>query len=117
MLPETNSSSQLNVFILTDEWLDSNGRNILRFFGTSKEGTVEIIINNNKPVFFVESSVDLKDLTVPYKSKKVDMKNFAGTPVDAVYFNLRKILKQQMLFLAQEILKLMKQILILQEDT
>ncbi|OGU70195.1 MAG: hypothetical protein A2V93_03965 [Ignavibacteria bacterium RBG_16_34_14] len=93
MLPKTTNAHQTPVFILTDEWLDSNGRNILRFFGTSKDGSVEIIINNNKPVFFVGSEADLSELDVPYKRKKVDMKNFSGLPVDAVYFNTQKDLK------------------------
>jgi len=80
-------------FILTEEWQDIKGSNILRFFAASDDGPVEIIINNNKPVFFIESDTDLTGLTVPYKRKKVQMKNFNGVSVDALYFNTQKDLK------------------------
>ena len=93
------------VFILTDDWRDVNGRNHLRFFGTSKEGPVEIIINNNKPVFFIKSEVDLSELSVPFKRKKVDMNSFSGIPVDAVYFNTYKDLKTADLFLESKGIK------------
>ena len=93
------------VFILTDEWQDINGRNQLRFFGISKEGAVEIIINNNKPVFFVAIETDMSGVSVPFNRKKVDMNNFAGIPVDAVYFNTRKDLKSAEAFLSSKEIK------------
>jgi len=81
------------VFILTNEWQDVNGKNILRFFGTSRDGPVEIIVENNKPVFFVSEDANLNVLNVPYRIKKVDMKDFSGNIVDAVYFNTQRDLK------------------------
>ena len=84
-----------DIFLLTGDWFDYQGRNILRFFGTSEEfGAVEIIINNNKPVFFVERSTILIRLKQNFLRKEVEMKNFAGNPVDALYFNTMKDLRQ-----------------------
>ena len=84
-----------NVFILTGEWMDRNGINILRFIGTSKEfGAVEINITNNKPVFFVERDSDLVKIIVPYSSKEVDMSTFGGKVVDALYFNTQSDLRK-----------------------
>jgi DNA polymerase-2 len=81
------------VFILTDEWQDIKGQNVLLFTGRSDDCPVEIIIDNNKPVFFVEKDIVLTAVTVPHKRKNVSMKNFAGVPVDAIYFNTQKDLK------------------------
>jgi DNA polymerase-2 len=87
------SHQTTDVFILTGEWQDLKGKNILRFIGTSEQGPVEILINNNKPVFFINVDSNLNVLSIPYKRKKVDMKNFSGNPVDAVYFNTQRDLK------------------------
>jgi DNA polymerase II len=90
---EPDSIIEKAIFILTDEWQDVKGRNILRFIGKSNEyGPVEVIISNNKPVFFVGKNESLM-LNVPFKRKTVDMKTFDGVPVDAVYFNSQKDLK------------------------
>ncbi|MFO7524867.1 MAG: DNA polymerase II [Ignavibacteriaceae bacterium] len=84
-----------NIFLLTGDWFDYQGRNTLRFFGTSEEfGTTEIIINNNKPVFFVERSAMLTGLKQTFLRKKVEMKTFSGSPVDALYFNTMKDYRQ-----------------------
>ena len=82
-----------HVFILTDEWQDIKGKNVLLFTGRSDNCPLEIIVDNNKPVFFIEKDVVLTALNVPHKRKNVNMKNFAGVPVDAVYFNTQKDLK------------------------
>lgn len=90
-MPDTTT----NIFLLTGDWFDYQGRNILKFFGTSEElGTVEIIINNNKPVFFVERSAMLNGLKQNFLRKEVEMKTFSGSPVDAIYFNTMKELRQ-----------------------
>lgn len=81
------------IFILTDEWQDIKGRNVLLFIGRSEDGPVEVIIDNNKPVFFIEKDIALVTLEVPYKRKDVNMKNFSGVPVDALYFNTLRDLK------------------------
>ncbi len=79
------------VFILTDSWHDSHGKNILRYQGTSEElGPVEVIFNDVKPVFFVPGKIILPDLGVKYSSKKVNLKYLDNTPVDALYFDTQK---------------------------
>ena len=81
------------IFILTGEWQDSNGKNILKFTGTSNElGTVEIKVSNN-PVFFVERDSLVVRLNQPLQRKEVELKTFSGKPVDALYFNTQRDLK------------------------
>lgn len=81
------------VFLLTGEWSDYSGKNVLKFIGTSdKLGAVEIIVTNNKPVFFVEQSATLNPLTKTYLRKETKLKNFNNQPVDALYFNTQKAL-------------------------
>lgn len=80
-----------NVFLLTGEWSDYKGKNVLRFIGTSYDvDTVEIIISNNNPVFFVESDRALEFSEKTYLRKKTSLKNFYFDPVDALYFNEQK---------------------------
>jgi DNA polymerase-2 len=79
------------VFLLTGEWSDYSGRNILKFIGTSEElGAIEIIVTNNKPVFFIERSAILNPLNKSYFRKETNLKNFIHQPVDALYFNTQK---------------------------
>lgn len=76
------------VFLLTGEYFDQNGKNILRFFGTSEDlGTTEIIINNFKPFFFIYRNITALELNNIYLRKQVNMRNFSGQPVDIIYFN------------------------------
>ena len=84
-----------HVFILTGEWMDSRGSNILRFIGTSAElGPVEINITNNKPVFFIERDTVLENLDTPYTRKEVELKSFEGNEIDALYFNTQGDLRK-----------------------
>jgi len=86
-MPDTKNITA-KVFILTGEWTDRKGSNIIRFIGTSDEfGAVEIIITDNKPVFFVDRESNLTNLKVPYTRKEVQLKTFDGKDVDAIYFN------------------------------
>ena len=83
-----------NVFILTGDWLDVNGRNILRFWGiTEKRDIYEIIVDNVKPVFFIERKTALQNILRSFKRKEVKLKSFNGWEVDALYFNSQKELK------------------------
>jgi len=75
------------VFILTGEWMDVKGRNLLKFTGISNEyGPVEINVTNN-PVFFVKRSSDTSELKVSNRRKEVKLKNFEEQDIDALYFN------------------------------
>ena len=91
-MPESGKQSA-QVFILTGEWQDFRGRNILKFVGTSDElGTVEISFGNS-PVFFIENKSVISQLSVPYSRKEVELKNFDDKKVDALYFNTQRDLK------------------------
>lgn len=82
------------VFIITGEWLDTKGKNLLRFFGVSEESKpVEIRITNN-PVFFIRRADEISGLSVPFKRKNVDLKNFSFEDVDALYFNTQSDLRK-----------------------
>lgn len=91
-MPDTKKTTA-KVFILTGEWQDLRGRNVLKFIGTSdKLGTVELIFSNN-PVFFVEHKSVISNISVPFNRKEVDLKNFDEKKVDAIYFNSQQDLR------------------------
>lgn len=80
-----------DIFLLTGEWSDYTGKNILKFIGTSEElGSVEILISNNKPVFFVENKSIINPLLKNHLRKETKLKNFEHQPVDAIYLNTQK---------------------------
>ncbi len=84
----------VKAFILTGEWQDINGRNVLKFIGVTREsGPVEIIITNVRPVFFIRRLEEHPGMKVPFKRKPVKLKNFAFEDVDAIYFNSEKDLR------------------------
>src|SRR5574338_149705 len=90
---KTENKISTDVFLLTGEWRDYSGKNILKFIGTSDElGPVEILVTNNKPVFFVDKDAILDPLTKTYLRKETKLKDFNKQPVDAVYFNTQKAL-------------------------
>lgn len=82
------------IFLLTGEWRDVNGKNELRFIGKSNEwGPVEIIINDFKPVFFVEKiPQEIESLRGALK-KRTMLKSFTGKNLDALYFSSQRELK------------------------
>jgi DNA polymerase II len=80
-----------DVFLLTGEWSDYSGKNVLKFIGTSDElGAVEISITNNRPVFFIERTSNINPSIKTYLRKETLLKNFNHQPVDAIYFNTQK---------------------------
>ncbi len=91
-MPDLGKKS-VKVFILTGEWQDIRGKNLLKFVGTSDElGTAELIFPNT-PVFFIERKSFISNLSVPYNRKEVDLKNFDEKEVDALYFNTQRDLR------------------------
>lgn len=79
------------IFILTADWQDYKGKNILRFLGTSAElGAVEVLITNFKPFFFIEKNTILENFEIPSIRKEAKLKTFSGNPVDVIYFNTKK---------------------------
>ncbi len=84
----------VKAFILTGEWQDINGRNVLKFIGvTGDSAPVEVIISNVKPVFFIKRTDIETGLRVVNRRKPVKLKNFDGEDVDAVYFSSERDLK------------------------
>lgn len=86
----------IEVFLLTGEWYDQKGRNVLVFYGLSNEfgNAVKIVIDNVKNVFFVERNIQLPNLNVDYERREVQLKNFEGNFVDALYFFTNYDLRQ-----------------------
>jgi DNA polymerase-2 len=90
---KTDNKISTDVFLLTGEWSDYSGKSVLKFIGTCDElGPVEIIVTNNKPVFFIEKDAVLNPLNKTYLRKETKLKNFNNKPVDALYFNTQKAL-------------------------
>ena len=84
----------IDIFILTSEWQDVRGAHLLRYYGISKEGdAVEIVIDNQKPLFFVPRAVQLPPSVRPALRKPLSMCNFAGEEVDALYFPTQAALR------------------------
>ncbi len=93
-----NPKSILNAFIITSEWNDFNGKNSLIFWGISDEGTVKLIFKN-KPVFFIDRSIEKLDFHYSHIRKEVELKSFSLNPVDAIYFNTQSDLLKAAEFL------------------
>ena len=89
-----------DVFILTSEWRDQKRRNVIVLFGKSSElGPVEIVIDKIKNVFFIERHTNLPYINISFERKEVQLKNFSGNHVDALYFYTNYDLKQTADFL------------------
>lgn len=90
---KTDNKISADVFLLTGEWSDYSGKNILKLVGTSDElGPVEIIVTKNKPVFFVEKASVLNPLNKTFLRKETRLNNFNNKSVDALYFNTQRAL-------------------------
>ncbi len=87
-------------YILTSGWYDSGNKNIIKLCATGPSGYVEILITN-KPVFFVNRSLPGEELETCYKRKNVELTNFSGEPLDAVYFSSQSDLKKSALQLEE----------------
>ncbi len=86
--------NKVKAFILTGEWQDINGRNVLKFMGVTEDsGSIEIVITNVKPVFFIRRSEEDSGIRIPFKRRAVKLKNFTFEDVDAVYFNSERDLR------------------------
>lgn len=83
------------VFLLTGDWFDYKGKNIIRLIGSSNElGAVEILVTNNKPVFFIERNTILNPVAKNFFRKETKLKNFDKKDVDAIYFNTQSALQK-----------------------
>lgn len=83
-----------DIFLLTSEWQDLRNQHIIRYYGVSKDhGTVELIFDNQLPVFFITREAVLPGSVRFVKRRSVDLKNFARADVDALYFETRRDLR------------------------
>ncbi len=73
-------------YILTARGSDEDGIHKLHYFGIDKDGSFEIIIDNQKPVFFIERSAKLPN-NLSCERKSVKLSSFSGENVDALYFS------------------------------
>ncbi len=90
-VPVASKVAGVSVFLVTDAWEDRDGRQLLRFHGRSDARSghrpVEIVVDNFRPVFFVERSAELPEQDLPpFQRSPVELKNFFNEPVDALYF-------------------------------
>ena len=73
-------------YILTREYGESKGLNLLYYTGISDDGPFEIVITNDRPLFFIPRSMTIPE-GIPYlERRQVDLTSFDGSSVDAVYF-------------------------------
>lgn len=90
------SAVSTKIFLLTGEWFDYKGKNLIRLIGTSNElGPVEVLISTNKPVFFIKRNSILNPVGKTYFRKETNLKNFDFEDVDALYFNTQQALQKQ----------------------
>ncbi len=90
-MPQSSDILECKAFLLTGESQDYSGRNELHLFGRSPElGPLEIIIQNNKPVFFIEQNLSSLPFSIPCQRTQTQLKTFLGQPVDALYFQTQK---------------------------
>lgn len=98
-----NNPFEINAFLFTDEWNDFSNKNSLIFYGTSNSGTVKLVFKN-RPVLFIERNSFNTELPFPHLRKKVDMKSFAFSEVDAIYFNTQSdLLKSEEFFRSKNV--------------
>lgn len=76
------------LFLLTSEWVDTDHSHELRFFGRSPElGPVLVIVDNQKPLFFVDRQEKLPSLDFKFERKQVPLQCFSKNEIDALYFD------------------------------
>lgn len=93
-MKQKDELKSIKLFLLTEAWHDKGGKTELLFYGKTENGTpVEVIINNFRPVFFVEQSVSVPVSSQLVGRKKIKMRTFNGKPLDALYFNSQYDLK------------------------
>lgn len=76
-------------YILTSNYWDQTNGHQLKFCGVSDDGPFEILVDNTKPLFFVERSANVNGL---FERKEVPLKSFSGSAIDALYFPTQKSL-------------------------
>ncbi len=76
------------VFILTDEWFERNGKIILRFLCiTPGREVIEWRVTNQRPFFFVPSEAKTELSGITFLRRKVGFRSFEKSPLDILYFH------------------------------
>jgi DNA polymerase-2 len=93
-------ADEAKVFILTGEWQDLQKGNTLNFWGISDTGVpVEFIIDEIRPVFFIDRLNTPLNLPFQHNRREVKLKSFDFKDVDALYFRTQRDLKAAAEFL------------------
>ncbi|MFK5953573.1 MAG: DNA polymerase II [Desulfobacterium sp.] len=79
-------------YILTREWIESGQPHRLRYSGISDLGPFEILITNNRPLFFIPRAANIPKPFFHCDRRPVNLTTFDGRPVDGVYFNSQHLL-------------------------
>jgi DNA polymerase-2 len=79
-------------YILTRECMEAKGSHRLRYTGICDQGPFEIVISQNRPLFFIERDTLLPDLFWGVERRQVTLTSFDGKPVDALYFKTQTLL-------------------------
>ncbi|WP_052610310.1 DNA polymerase II [Bacteriovorax sp. BSW11_IV] len=77
-------------YLLTADFEDQGNRHLLNFFGTSDKGPFRIVVDNFRPLFFIERSHTSLRLTTRHERKEVKLTNFNGVDVDCLYFDTQR---------------------------
>ncbi|MDC7220091.1 MAG: DNA polymerase II [Spirochaetales bacterium] len=75
-------------FLLTHEYRDQNGKAQIRLYGVGEEGPFLIIIDNQRPLFFVKRQTVLPK-NIRAERKPVQLETFLRQPVDCLYFSTK----------------------------
>lgn len=90
-----------DIFIITSDWQDAGNRHILQYFGVCRDGNpVEIIIDTEKPVFFVPHDAPLPAFPFPVQQRPLQLSSFDRKVVDGLYFRTQRECRK-----AEQILK------------
>jgi len=85
------SQTELDVFLLTRRWRDADDGLRFDLWGQSSFGPVHLVFHRQRANFFVERHV----ATHSGERREVDLRSFAGRPVDAVYFARQRALREE----------------------
>ena len=79
-------------YILTRERFDAKGAHRLRYSGICPAGPFEIIITDDRPLFFIQRNATLPARSFHSERRGVALTSFDGEAVDALYFRNQHLL-------------------------
>lgn len=81
-------------YILSRKCREVNGRDRLHYIGISDHGPFTVAVTENRPLFFIQRDADLPKGIGDCQRRRVDLENFEGLPVDALYFKTQRKLSR-----------------------